>query len=61
MKNANNRSLDLVLSNIDVSKLDLTHSDNVLLYEDRHHPALNVTINVNPLKFFDEKRPPKTN
>lgn len=61
VKNANNRSLDVVLSNIDTSKLDLIHSDNVLLYEDRHHPALNVTINVDPLKIFDEKRPPKTN
>lgn len=61
VKNVNNRSLDLVLSNIDLSKVGLTHSDNVLLKEDRHHPALNITIDINPLKFFDEKRPPKTN
>lgn len=61
VKNVNNRSLDLVLSNIDQSKVNLTRSDNVLLCEDRHHPALNVMIDTDPLRYFDEKRPPKTN
>lgn len=61
VKNNLNRTLDLVLSNIDHSKLSLIEDIDPLVKLDKQHPALYLTINLKPLKYLDEKREPKFN
>lgn len=61
VKNNLNRTLDLVLSNIDHSKLSLIEDIDPLVKLDKQHPALYLTVNLKPLKYLDEKRQPKFN
>lgn len=58
---AKNRILDLVLSNVDPSRIVVNRSEGFLVKEDMHHPSLSIALDVNQLKFFDEKTVPKTN
>lgn len=50
IKNSNNRSLDLVFSNVETECI-----------EDGHHPALSVTVNTTPVRYINEKRSSKPN
>lgn len=61
VKNIGDRSLDLVLSNIDPESLQLVPADCALVVEDNHHPALAISLNTLPLKFIKEKRSCKPN
>lgn len=61
VRNGLNRTLDLVLSDVDSSKIEGTRCCSPLLPEDSHHPALNVNLDLSPVKCLSERRPPKTN
>lgn len=61
IKNNLDRTLDLVISNIDHSKISLVEDIDTLISIDKHHPALLITINLKPLKYLNEKRLPKFN
>lgn len=61
VRNDLGRTLDLVLTDIDQNKVKIERCLNPLVYEDTHHPALTVDIDVKPLKYLREKRPEKTN
>ncbi len=55
------RSLDLVLSNIEPNKIDLSRSLDSIAPIDRHHPPLLIEVDVEPLAFLEENRLPKYN
>lgn len=61
IKNNKNRTLDLVISNIDPSKLSLIEDVDPLVKIDKQHPALLISVNLKPLKYLNEKRLPKFN
>lgn len=61
VKNHLNRTLDLVLSNIDYSKISLTEDIDPLVCIDNNHPALLLSVSTKPLKYLNEKRLPKLN
>lgn len=61
VKNLNNRSLDLVLSNLDPECVQLSRAEHPFVAEDAHHPALSIALDVSPVKFISEKRSPKPN
>ncbi|GBN42060.1 putative RNA-directed DNA polymerase from transposon BS, partial [Araneus ventricosus] len=42
--NCNNKFLDLIFTNIDFSHISVWHSDKPLVPEDKHHPALSISI-----------------
>lgn len=42
-------------------KIIISRSSNPLVLEDDHHPAIEVSTDLSPLKFLAEKRMPKTN
>ncbi|GBN78909.1 hypothetical protein AVEN_101668-1, partial [Araneus ventricosus] len=42
--NCNNKFLDLILTDIDFSQISVWHSDKPLVPEDKHHPALSISI-----------------
>ncbi|GBN62678.1 hypothetical protein AVEN_90603-1 [Araneus ventricosus] len=42
--NCNNKFLDLILTVIDFSHISVWHSDKPLVPEDKHHPALSISI-----------------
>ncbi|GBL78927.1 putative RNA-directed DNA polymerase from transposon BS [Araneus ventricosus] len=42
--NCNNKFLDLILTDIDFSHISVWHSDKPLVPEDKHHPALSISI-----------------
>lgn len=61
VRNSLGRTLDLFMTNADVSRASVVRSDEPLVPEDGHHPAIQGSVRVSPLKFLREKRPPKTN
>lgn len=61
VKNLNDRSLDLVLSNIDPGCIRLNRAKSPLVYEDGHHPALSIVLDTSPVKCIGEKRSRKPN
>jgi len=61
IRNVNNRSLDLFISNLDANLVQLSRSIDPLVIEDVHHPALQVDLRLSPIKFLIEERSPKTN
>lgn len=61
IRNALGRTLDLALTNFEPSKFQVERCQNPIVAEDSHHPALMVSLNVSPIKYLNENRPPKTN
>lgn len=61
IKNSKKRTLDLVVSNIDHSKVSLIEDVSPLVALDKQHPALMITVSLKPLKYLHEKRHPKYN
>lgn len=61
VRNDLDRTLDLVLSDIDQSKVIIERCLNPLVNEDGHHPALVVDIDVEPFKYLRERKPAKPN
>lgn len=61
IRNNNGRTLDLIISNSDPQKVCISRSLRPLVPVDNHHPAIEVSTDLSPLKFLNEKRPPKTN
>lgn len=61
IKNNLNRTLDLVLSNMDHSKITLFEDTDPLVRLDNQHPALLLKLDIKPLKFLPENRQPKLN
>lgn len=60
-RNVNDRTLDLVLSNIDADKIVLdTYSDYVARVV-AHHPPVTLLLDVSPLRYLEENLPPKMN
>ncbi|XP_037029355.1 uncharacterized protein LOC119069410 [Bradysia coprophila] len=55
------RTLDLVLSNVDPDKLAIDTDDDSVFLVVSHHPPVTLLLDVSPLRFLDEKRPPKLN
>ncbi len=55
------RSLDLVLSNMEPNKINLSQSLDSIAPIDRHHPPLLIEVDVEPLAFLEENRLPKYN
>ncbi len=60
-RNKINRTLDLCISNLEPQKVVISRSLSPLVPEDDHHPAIEVSVDLSPLKFLLEKRLPKTN
>lgn len=58
IKNKYNKSLDLVISNINVKVIRATE---VLVYEDDYHPSLSLEIDSNNIKFLKANKTPKRN
>lgn len=48
--NCNNKYLDLILSDIDVSNINVKRSDRPLVFEDKYHPALCIVIGLIPTR-----------
>lgn len=61
VRNVNDRTLDLVISNMDPSHMSVIEDLDPLVKIDKQHPALMVTTNLTPLKYMNEKRLPKFN
>lgn len=61
IRNVNDRTLDLIISNIRNSHINVSRSCYPLVPIDDHHPAIEVCVNLSPLKFLTEKRLAKTN
>lgn len=61
VKNSLQRTLDLVLSNVDHSKIQVIQDIDPLVHLDNHHPSLLIAINIKPLQYLNEKRLPKFN
>lgn len=61
VRNVNDRTLDLFISNLDSKRVEVSRANDLLVPEDLHHPALTVSSDLSPLKFLVEKRQPKTN
>ncbi|GBL95000.1 hypothetical protein AVEN_187508-1 [Araneus ventricosus] len=47
--NCNNKYLDLILTNVDFNDISVGHSDSPLVPEDKHHPALSVSMGFVPV------------
>lgn len=60
-RNVNDRTLDLLLSNVDPDKMIIDNENEVITRMDRHHPPIALLLDVSPLKFIAENRPPKLN
>lgn len=60
-KNVNNRTLDLLLSNAEPNKLTTDTNNDTLSRMDNHHPPISILLDVSPLRFLEENRPPKLN
>lgn len=60
-RNVNRRTLDLVLSNVEPDKICICTDDDSLVPADRHHPPVTMLLDVTPIRFLDENRPPKFN
>lgn len=60
IKNNYNKTLDLVLSNVNLS---VTHSNDLLVPEDPYHPALSINVDIANLniKFMNAIKTPKRN
>lgn len=61
VRNVNDRSLDLVLSNIDPVNIRLNRAEYPLVPEDDHHPALLIDLDASPVRCIVEKRSRKPN
>lgn len=61
VKNHLKRSLDLVMSNMEPIKINLSRSLDSIAPIDRHHPPLLIEVDVEPLTFLEENRLPKYN
>lgn len=61
VRNNSDRTLDLVLSNLNHDKLKVFEDIDPLVKIDLHHPALLVTVNMKPLEYLEEDRLPKFN
>lgn len=53
--NCNNKYLDLILSNLNMSNILVKHSNRPLVFEDIHHPALSILINIKPLRLSGDR------
>lgn len=61
IRNINNRTLDLFITNLPPNKVRIDRSSNPLVPEDGHHPAIRASADLSELKFLSEKRPPRVN
>lgn len=61
VRNELDRTLDLVLFNIEPSELTVTQCPDELVPADRHHPPLSIDIDLKPMLFLNEDRLPKRN
>ncbi len=59
--NKNNRTLDLVLSNIDPSNITVNEELDPIVKVDWHHPPLTIEVDTAPLDYLIEDRLPKPN
>lgn len=60
-RNVNDRTLDLVLSNVASEKLIIGTDNDSLVRIDVHHPPVTMLLDVSPLRYLVEVRPPKIN
>lgn len=60
-RNSNDRTFDLVLSNLDPDKIFLATEDDHDVRAVGHHPPVAPLLNVSPLRYLEENRPPKIN
>lgn len=61
IRNELERTIDLVLTDVDLGKIEVSRCLDPLVSEDAHHPALEVVVDVNPIKYLAERRSPKVN
>lgn len=60
-RNINNRTLDLLLSNVELDRLTPDDDDEAMSRIDRHHPPISLVLDVSPMRYTEENRPPKSN
>lgn len=60
-RNVRDRTLDLVITNLQPNRVTIERSDDPLVWIDGHHPPICVDANLSQVKFLAEKRPPKVN
>lgn len=61
VRNELNRTLDLILTDIDNDKFEVMKCEDPLVSEDCHHPALELNVDLSPVKCLFEKKMPKVN